>query len=282
MLPVLLGVLTDPCTDTIDCSTAVPNSICDIDSTLTCICDPNYLSTDTECLQRNLGDSCETDAQCVFGISVDAICDNTTSLCQCDIGYISRGSSPDEVCESRIITDSCDVNIDCIRNIPFSECSSSDSCECLIGYDPNADNSQCVAKILGDYCTDDNECLATITLSTCESVTCVCQPGHIDLNPNTCKLRQIHTDACTSTAADCVPAITNSFCDSNLCECESGYMANVALTTCTLRVIGDACVTDVDCSDAVTNSQCTDSACSCLLGYMETDSGSTCRLRTFC
>ena len=113
------------------------------------MCDPNYLSNTTACLHRNLGDSCESDEQCVFGISNNVTCDGTTSQCQCETGFIDTGASPNETCESRTINDTCGVNIDCTVNIPFSECSSTEnSCECVTGYDSTADGSQCVA--LGD------------------------------------------------------------------------------------------------------------------------------------
>ena len=200
----ILGELSDQCTDNLDCSTAVANSICDIDGTNTCKCDPNYLRNGTECLPRNLGNACDTHPQCVFGISVNAVCDVSTTQCQCETGYISRGTVPDETCESRIITDTCNENIDCTTNIPSSECLPTNVCKCITGYDASPDNSECIAKILGDSCSDDADCIATITLSVCLESICTCPAGHIVITNNICKLRQILTDRSDCNISKCI------------------------------------------------------------------------------
>ena len=270
--------MSDTCTAVLDCSTAVANSICDTGSTDTCLCDPNYLSNNTACLTRNLGESCENDEQCVFGISANVTCDDS-SQCQCEVGFISRGTSPDEICESRTITDTCTVDADCSVNIQNSECSSAQNlCACITGYDVNDDNSQCVAKTLGDSCSNDGDCTATITLSTCQGNVCVCPDGYIVINNSTCKLRQIQIDICENNH-DCATAVENSICSTitTLCECVSGYIVNDDNSTCTLRVLSDTCTTNEDCNDAVTNSEC-NGTCACKLGYISVGQD-TCRLR---
>ena len=195
----------------------------------------------------------------------------TDNTCQCVHGYYESADNTE--CISRVVGDSCDVDLDCTPVIDNSFCDV--TCTCVDGYTLQTGGKSCGEIIVGDTCSTDTQCDATIDNSVCDSGECACISGYASNEKGSICTERVLGDKC-SDDIDCYDAVEYSVCIGK-CVCDEGYMDGDDGASCLLRILGDPCQEDADCT-LISNSECSESTstCECLTLFSETPETARC------
>ncbi|XP_069120835.1 multiple epidermal growth factor-like domains protein 10 [Argopecten irradians] len=262
---VLIG---SDCQSIADCTTAINNSVCDINSK--CVCNTGFTpnSNRSGCISQNI--PCEYDTDCSNHIQ-NGVC-TSASLCDCKVGFKIENMK----CTPIEIFDNCSGDLDCISAIDGTRCENG-SCVCNSSRKLDTNTGRCVRKTVGDGCHGDQDCSIESTNTHCYNGTCACNPGYKPEEMQTSCVRLILGDPCV-TDFECETAVSFARCD-NVCVCSLGYYAVQNMSSCTRRTIGDACSVLEDCDHSVNHSICNSlNQCECAPGFHDFENGTSCIL----
>ncbi|XP_052808437.1 fibropellin-1-like [Mya arenaria] len=258
MAKAQIGVTS--CVDYMECAT-LPNSVCDTIVTQTCVCvtsqgfksNANNDGCDYDCgaLSRpNNGvvtytstkqDSIAT-YSCHVGFQIDGVKARTCSAVT-PKGWSDAAPS----CIAGKLGDMCNVVTDLCDNILNGECSSLNTCICLVGYKTvSLFACQEINECAPNPCINGGTCNDLVNEFTCTCATgfkgITCQTNPDDCNPKPCQ----NGGECTDDLA------------TYTCACTAGYEGTNYIDECASA----PCVNGASCSDGI-NSY----TCNCVPGY---------------
>ncbi|XP_057318029.1 cell death abnormality protein 1-like [Microplitis mediator] len=172
-----------------------------------CQCKPYHVFRDTECVTRELGESCDDHSDC-YGVEF-AIC-SEDGKCICHDNYIPKDGS---MCAS-ILGRFCYTNEQC--GVHHSICIEN-KCECAFGYIADS-NMRCVRRSLGKICELNSDC-DHLKNSRCSLENeCVCNDNNFANNQMGCE--PVADGYCNSNKQCQFPGF---HCVDNKCQCKPNF-----------------------------------------------------------